>query len=198
MRGRTGGRLRTAVLGLVFAASGCAGSAFDRSFEAGHYDDALARFAADSSLRDEPRALYRAALARATPDQPTYDPAQARLLLEELVRRFPGGAWHRQAVALLNSLQSTERVARDGARVEMQLQNLRDRIVALEQRLARQESLHDSLATGNVALRDSLERAQRRLRVREAQMQALQDELRALKRIDLAPVATDTSARRQR
>lgn len=198
MTGSTGGRLRAAVLGLVFVAAGCAGSAFDRSFEAGHYDDALARFAADPSLRDEPRALYRVALARATPDQPTYDPAQARLLLEDLVRRFPGGAWHRQAVALLNSLQSTERVARDGIRVEMQLRDLRDRIVALEQRLARQEALHDSLATGNVALRDSLERAQRRLRVREAQLQALQDELRALKRIDLAPVATDTSARRQR
>ena len=49
--------------------------------------------------------------------------------------------------------------------------------------------MHAELANSNVALRDSLERTQRLLRVREGQMRALQDELRALKRIDLAPVA---------
>src|SRR5690606_41824165 len=58
---------------------------------------------------------------------------------------------------------------------------LRDRIALLEERLAEQESLHAELAGANIALRDSLYRAERVLRVREAQMRALQDDLRALK-----------------
>ncbi|MHB1168955.1 MAG: tetratricopeptide repeat protein [Longimicrobiales bacterium] len=179
-----------AILGVVFVA-GCS-SAFERSFDAGNYDEVVARFEADSALHNDPDAMFRAALAYATPDHPSYDPARARDLLDELLRRFPGSSDHREAVALFTSLESSERLARDGERIETELHELRGRVAELERRLSEQEVLHAEIANSNVALRDSLARTQRLLRVREGQMRALQDELGALKRIDLAPV-TDTT-----
>lgn len=179
-----------AILGVVFVA-GCS-SAFERSFDAGNYDEVVARFEADSALHSDPDAVFRAALAYATPDHPSYDPARARDLLDELLRRFPGSSDHRQAVALFSSLESSVRLARDGERIETELHELRGRVAELERRLSEQEVLHAEIANSNVALRDSLARTQRMLRVREGQMRALQDELGALKRIDLAPV-TDTT-----
>ncbi len=181
-------RGHAAVILSVFFVAGCS-SAFERSFDAGNYDEVVARFEADSTLHGDPDAVFRAALAYATPDHPSYDPARARDLLGDLLRRFPGSSDHRQAVALFSSLESSERLARDGARIETELHALRGRIAELERRLSAQEALHAEVANSNVALRDSLERTQRLLRVREGQMRALQDELGALKRIDLAPVA---------
>jgi tetratricopeptide (TPR) repeat protein len=187
-------RLRIAAV--MLAASvvhGACSSAFDRSFDAGRYDEAIQHFAADSTLRNEPGALYRAALAYATPDHPAYDPERARELLRDLLDRFPGSGEHRHAVALFSLLETSGRLEREGERVQAELQALRQQVATLEQRIAQQEALHADVASSNVALRDSLERAQRVLRVREAQMRALQDELRALKRIDLRPVSADTS-----
>ena len=150
------GRGRVAALAAcALVAAGCA-SAFDRSFEAGHYDEVVAQFVADSTLHDDPGALYRAALAYATPDHPSYDPARARALLDELLRRFPGSDDHRQAVALFSSLESSQRLARDGARIETELHELRDRVASLERRLSDQEAVHAELTGSNVALRDSL------------------------------------------
>lgn len=174
-------------------ATGCS-SAFERSFDAGRYDEVVRQFVADSALHSDPDALYRAALAYATPDHPEYDVERARELLGELLERYPGRGHHREAVALFSLLENASRLERDGARVESELTALRDRIALLEERLAEQESLHAELAGANIALRDSLYRAERVLRVREAQMRALQDELRALKNIDLG-TTQDTTRR---
>jgi len=179
---------------VAVTAVGCS-SAFDRSFNAGRYDEAIRVFAADSALHSQPDALYRAALAYATPDHRAYNPARARDLLASLLQRFPGNSNHREAVALFNLLESSERLERDGVRIESELDGLRQRVIALEQRLAEQEATHIEVATSNAALRDSLDRAQRMLRVREAQMRALQDELRALKEIDLGQIVPDTTGR---
>jgi len=179
---------------IVFAAAGCS-SVFDRSFNAGRYDEAVRAFAADSALHSQPGALYRAALAYATPGHPAHDPARARDLLGSLLQRFPGNRHHREAVAMYNLLESTDRLERDGARIESELDSLRQRVVELERRLTEQEATRIAVASTNVVLRDSLDRAQRMLRVREAQMRALQDELRGLKQIDLGRIAPDTTGR---
>lgn len=187
-------RSSLAILAVGFVAlTGCT-SAFQRSFDAGRYDEAIRYFDADPSLRRDPGALYRAALAYATPDHPAYDVTRARELLADLLATFPGSSHHREAVALFSLLENASRLERDGARVETELNQLRDRIAALEQRLSEQEALHAELAGSNVALRDSLSQAERVLRVREAQMRALQEELRALKSIDLG-TPTDTTKR---
>lgn len=179
----------------TLAVAGCASSRFDRLYDAGRYEAAIAEFAADSSLRADERTLFRAAVARATPNHVAYEPAQARALLEELLRRFPGGTYHLQARALATSLASTHQLAADASRIASQLTTLRERIASLEHRVALQEALHDELATGAVALRDTLQRVQLQLRVREGQMRALQEELRGLKQIDLAPIVPDTTRR---
>lgn len=183
----------TAVLGLA----ACASTRFDQLYDAGRYDAAIAEFAADSSLRADERTLFRAAVARATPNHAAYEPAQARALLEDLLRRFPAGAYHLQARALATSLASTHQLATDASRIESQLTALRERIASLEHRVALQEAVHDELATGTVALRDTLQRVQLQLQVREGQMRALQEELRGLKQIDLAPIVPDTTRTRR-
>src|SRR5690606_41734731 len=95
------------------------------------------------------------------------------------------GCHRLESVALFSLLENASSVEGDGARVEAELTALRDRIALLEELLAEQESLHAELAGAIIAPRDSLYRAERVLRVREAQMRALQDELRALQNIDL-------------
>lgn len=171
---------------------GCTASRFDRLFDAGAYPAALDAFAADSSLHDDEHALFRAAVARATPNQPAYDATEARRLLGQLLSRYPNSSYREQATALASSLLSADRLARDASRVEEQLATLRARIMSLEQRVAVQEALHDELTTGALAVRDTLERVQLQLRVREGQLRELQDELRALKQIDLGPIGRDT------
>ncbi|NLG61669.1 MAG: hypothetical protein GX539_05445, partial [Candidatus Cloacimonetes bacterium] len=126
---RRSARICSAVLlaaGLGVAA-GCS-SAFERSFNAGRYDEVVRQFVADSALHSDPDALYRAALAYATPDHPEYDVERARELLGELLERYPGRGHHREAVALFSLLENASRLERDGARVESELTALRDRI----------------------------------------------------------------------
>lgn len=188
-------RARLLFVAGALAIAGCASSRFDRFYDAGRYDAAIAEFAADSSLRADERTLFRAAVARATPNHAAHDPAQARALLDDLLHRFPGGTYHLQARALAASLASTHQLAADASRIESQLTALRERIASLEHRVALQEAVHDELATGTVALRDTLQRVQLQLRVREGQMRALQEELRGLKQIDLAPIQPDTTRR---
>ncbi len=197
MTGRTGVPRFTggvvAVVALTLAAA-CASTSFDRHFDAGRFDVAVAVFAADSSLHSDERTLFRAALAHATPDQAAYAPERARTLLEELLRRYPSGAYHHQARALAGTLERAQQQESVAARIETELAALRTRLVSLEQRVRVQEALHEELSSGTVALRDTLERVQLRLRVREGQLRALQDELRGLKQIDLGPIAPDTTS----
>lgn len=177
----------------ALAGSACATGTFDRLYEAGRYDEALTVFAADSSLHASERSLFRAALAQATPGQAGYEPGRAQALLWELLRRFPAGEYHLQARALATSLA---RADSQQLSVEHEFAAMRARIATLEQRIALQEALHDELSAGTLALRDTLARVQTRLRVRESQLRALQEELRGLKQIDLGPIVPDTSVRR--
>lgn len=191
--------MRAALLALVSAAalSGCAASRFDRLFEAGEYDAAVGAFAADSSLRDNERALFRAAVAYALPGQPSYNPQQARALLERLLRTFPESAYEEPARALAGSLTDVERLTTDVRRVEGELAALGERVVALETHMALEEAARLERMKELVALRDTLQQVQVQLRVREGQLQSLQEELGALKEIDLAPAAPDSSDSRR-
>lgn len=80
---------RLLLLGLL-SGVGCTTTQFDRHHAAGRWDEAARVFRADSSLHNDPRTLYRAALVFASPDRDSFDPAAARELFARLITRHPG------------------------------------------------------------------------------------------------------------
>lgn len=136
---------------------------------------------ADSSLWNDEGALYRAGLLYGQPGRPTHRPERADSLLRRLLAQFPETKY-RHAV--------NEELARLGALLEQ-----RERVSALEQRLAQLTAEVESLRQGldsTVAQGDSLRRNTRRLeadlRDRDEQLRSLRLELQRLKEIDLKSV----------
>lgn len=91
-RGSSGGLTRPAAPALLVVASaavllvGCSGTdAFHRHYLRADYRQAEHLFLADSSLREDPRAVYRAALMYADPASPIRDPERAREQFEALL-----------------------------------------------------------------------------------------------------------------
>jgi hypothetical protein len=176
---------------LAGLAGGCAGSTFDRHFDARRWDAAARAFDADTALHGSERALYRAAVVHATPGTAVYDPQRARALLERLLEIRSSGGRSLEASLLLALLHEVER--QDSARLALQREAER-RIARLATEIARLEDELRSTAerhTANMAeasqLRALAAALRTELRQRENRMQELQRELDRLKEIDLSP-----------
>lgn len=169
----------------------CASTQFDRYFEARQWSDAAREFAADSTLRSDDRALFRAAQLFGSPDSDAFDPERARQLLDDLIRLHPGSKQVGPALTMIALLDEVQRVRNDVILRERELQaeihvlahdveQLQERIRWLESRFVAQEEQ-------NQTLRRIADRLEFDLRDRENQLRALQDELDRLKDIDLSP-----------
>lgn len=177
--------LVAACAGLACATlAACGASRFDRLYEIGRFEQAMALYEEDPRLRRDEGALYRAALMRSRPDSPVYDPEAARRDLELLLERFPGTS-RREAIrvhlALLEEL-IRERMERAAAvsRLEETIAGLRATETRRREALAEREERIDLLM-------DVVERLREDLEARERRLAALEEELERLKAIDLDP-----------
>src|SRR5258705_1939937 len=82
-------RARLAAIALVGTAAACATVPFERYVSQQRWTDAAAAFDADTTLLDNERALFDAAMLFSSPARGAYDPAKARVLLQRLLARFP-------------------------------------------------------------------------------------------------------------
>jgi len=188
MMSYTGLMRRLLLFGVLFVA-GCATSPFERHLAAGRWNDAAHAFRADSSLLDQPRALYRAALVFASPDRDTYDPAAARELFDRLITQHPRSQYADPAQHYTGLLDEIERVRNASLarqqQLERQVQQLQKQIVELQSDIA---SLEAKIATQShdaelmTALVVRLEGSMRRC---EEQLREARAELDNLKAIDL-------------
>jgi hypothetical protein len=176
---------RPIALSVALALCACASGGVERP----HAPDELAGFAAafeaDSTLHGDDGALYLAALAYGLPDSPSYSPGRAITLLEHLLNvhprsRYAGEARHLHELLLelrrLDMLRTElaeqrEALAAELTRERSHISDLWDR---LREETTRADS-HEAIATG---LRREIERRDERIR-------QLEEELAALKEIDL-------------
>jgi septal ring factor EnvC (AmiA/AmiB activator) len=161
-----------AAAAFALAAAGCAsGTAVERHFRAGDLTEAARAFEADSSLHRRPDALYRAGLAYAMPKSPVYDPERALSVFERLQKEHPKHPQREHVAQLQEFLRLTD--------LQQERQWSRDA------RLRAQQTEITELRTQLARERARAERLDREVRERDARIQALQQELAALKQIDL-------------
>jgi hypothetical protein len=183
--------------------AGCAGNQIERLFTTGQYVEVTRVFEAESALHDQEGALYRAGLAYAFPGTTAYDPDRAAAAFERLVELYPTGTHTAHAVQLLHLLDETQRLHQllrlreeEIARLARELQSERDELDAIHDRLTAEQGRADELH----AIADRLNRE---IRSRNARIRELEDELSALKEIDLnrpppgTGIEADTTATRR-
>lgn len=146
-------------------------SAFDLAFTGGNVQEMARLFDADTSLWHSETALFRTAVARATPGSPVYDLERARAELQAFLTRFPSSP--RRSVAL----------SLDG--LIAQLEKLSSRSGALSQRVDSLEARADSATARSLEQRRVSLQLQADLRRTQAELQAVQEELERLKAVDL-------------
>lgn len=101
------------------------GEAFHEHYEAGRYDEALAAFRADSTMRQNERALYRVGLLHARPGTPYYDPGLASRYLGRLVRNHPDTPYAEEVRSVLALLEQTRTLDRRARQLRSQLEALK-------------------------------------------------------------------------
>jgi hypothetical protein len=193
-----------AVLGIApaaFVLAGCAGRRADVRYGAGDPVTAIEAYEGYLAGRydlapGDARRLLRLGVAYADAAAPRYDAERALRCWRRLVDAFPGTPEARQASLLLDALETRLRVA-----------ELEAELARRDEQLARVHSVLDSVAQAETRLRGEVEskdeaRADLESRVaaltRQArslsdELEQLQGELDALKRIDLAGVAQDAA-----
>lgn len=187
------GSLRRLVPGaavlMLYLASACASSGVRRSSSSGDWQRAAVALSADSSLGNNEKILFNAAMLYSLPNRGSYDPAHARELFERLLNQFPHTSMRQAAVDQLAMLYEVER-ARNAGIVEVQ--SLQSRIDALESDTLTLRRSMDSVASRlraeqdqSAVLRKVTSRLQSDLQNSESQLTALQNELNHLKAIDL-------------
>lgn len=175
-----------AIAGAIVSMWACASSrAFDQLLDEHRWADAAQLFAADSTLVNDERALYSAALLFGSPSRPTYDPERARALFQRLLTNFPNSQHVSDAQDRLALLGEAVRARTGTARVR----ELEARIAALTAQQVRLRAELDSVQAQSDAVKRSTARLDADVRDREEQLRALRLELRQLKEIDLKPRA---------
>jgi hypothetical protein len=143
----------------------------------------------------DPDALFRAALGFGLPDSPLFEPRRATALFDTLLTRHPDAAHRAHAEQLRQMLAELLRAERrqvdDVIMLSGRVAALQERIDSLEARLGRETSRGDGL-------RVIADRLDRTVRERDARIRALEDELEALKEIDLGRPPGATGARAPR
>jgi hypothetical protein len=163
---------------LALAAAGCASHSLDRHFRSGEFLQVARAFEADSSLHARPGALYRAGLAYALPESPVYDPERALEVFDLLQTRHPKHPQREHVAQLQQFLRLADRQQERQLARDARLRAQESEIEELKAQLSRERQRAETL-------RATTERLEREGRERETRLRALQDELAALKRIDL-------------
>lgn len=195
-----GTTVTAAALLAAAALAGCAGGflggsdTFERAFESGRYEAAMATFARDSSLQRQEEPLFRVGLLRATPDRPFYDRDRARLLLNRLLDLHPGTRFRPYAEGLLSLLNRVEETSARVADLRAEIKQTEARVDSLRGALresgVRADSLEEELAAAEgleKKLEEALDRAAR-----------LEKQLEQLKQVHLGqpPDTGSTGSRR--
>jgi hypothetical protein len=130
----------------------------------------------------DPDALFRAALGFGLPDSPLFEPRRATALFDTLLTRHPDAAHRAHAEQLRQMLaellRAERRQADDVLTLGGRVAALQEQVDSLEARLGRETSRGDGL-------RVIADRLDRTVRERDARIRALEEELEALKEIDL-------------
>jgi chromosome segregation ATPase len=144
---------------------------FDQAYEQGNVREMTRIFDADSALWRNEQALFRTAIARATPGGPVYDLQRARTELQVLLARFPESS-HRPVALSLTALIG-------------QLEKQAARSDELSQRVDSLEAHADSAAARTAEQRRASFQLLADLRRTQAELQSVQEELERLKAVDL-------------
>jgi hypothetical protein len=111
---------------------GCATSTFDREFEAGRYEAAIATFEADPSLHANERAVFRTALAAADPSTPAFDPDAAADRCEVYLAAWPETERSAQVRVLRELLGAYVEMDRDRAVLRTRLERVTEQLETLK------------------------------------------------------------------
>ena len=178
-------RILVAVIGALLAAACSHPTQFERYISRQQWTDAAREFAADSSLRNNDRALYQAGvLVYGTPKIVTYDPLKSRDLLSSLLMRFPNTEFRSDAkgrMLLIDEVLHAQRAAAD------RQQELESQVAQLTKDSRTLRARIDSGAVQSDSLRTALGRVEADRREKDEQLKALRLELQRLKEIDLKP-----------
>lgn len=165
----------------------CGASRFDRLYETGRFEQAIALYEEDPELRRDEEALYRAALIRSRPDGPVYDPAAARDDLRLLLELFPRTSRREAIIVHVALLDELIEVRRERAERAASVARLEETVAALRERIERHEEALEERERRIDLLLDVAERLRQNLEARERRLAALEQELERLKAIDLGP-----------
>lgn len=146
-------------------------SAFDQAYEQGNVQEMTRIFDADSALWRNEQALFRTAIAHATPGGPVYDLQRARTELQVLLARFPESTHRPVALSLTALIAQLEKLSARGEELSMRVDSLEARADSATARTAEQRRVSFQL--------------QADLRRTQAELQSVQDELERLKAVDL-------------
>jgi predicted RNase H-like nuclease (RuvC/YqgF family) len=169
----------------MWSISACASARpFDRLLSEQRWADAAQLFASDSTLVNDERALYSAAVLFGSPSKTaTYDPERARTLFQRLLTNFPNSKYAADAQDRLALLDEALRARTGTARVR----ELEARIADLTAQQVRLRAELDSAQSQSDASKRSAARLEADVRDRDEQLRALRLELKQLKEIDLKP-----------
>lgn len=165
--------------------AGCAGNRFDQHWARADHGQAIHAFEADAGLQKNGDALFRAALVHAAADCDACDPARARELLRRLVALQPDSDRAREAERLLLVLDRLEALEDSLRDRDHDLHELRSTLDQVEERARVAELLLEHHTTRSELLLELNKRLEKDLADAHAQLEALQEELRRLKEIDL-------------
>jgi hypothetical protein len=170
---------------LLAVTTSCATSVFDKHFEQGQYEAAAAAFDQDSSLHRNERAVFRAALVRAFPASPAFDPALALAYFARLDALFPDNPHRIEARRIAALLEDRARIQSELEIHRSDLDELRSRITAFAERQRRMEQQGEERDAEVARLETLAAQLESRLRQRSGELAALRQELERLKAIDL-------------
>lgn len=185
---------------LLLLALGCAVQRADRLFEAGDYAAAINAYETVLVRRTElssndAATLMNLALAYAESDSPTHDSTRSEHYLRLLVDLLPRTPQAHEAGFLLEAIaarQRAESLRQDLARSDEQLVHLRTVLQSVAQAENRLRDEVESKDEAAANLEGRIARLTRSARTLTEEIAALQEELEAIKRIDLES-ATRTS-----
>lgn len=171
-----------AVAGLACATS----SQFDSYIQSGQYEDAVAEFARDSSLHEDPVAALQVAELYASPTSPMYDRDRAIAMLEEWLAKYPDNSERYRAELELGLLTETRRLESLVARQDSLANELTEDLAAVGVTRDTLEGRVVSVSQYNIALTDSLALQAARIDELTAELRRVRQELEALKEIDVS------------
>jgi len=179
----------TAIVTVLAASVGlaCAStSQFEADMQAGQYEAAIAEFARDTTLHQDPEATLQVAELHATPSSPLYDRDRAIAMLEEWLARFPENPDRYRAELGLELLNETKRLETLVARQDSLALRLADDLAAVGVTRDTLEGRIVSVSRDNISLADSLATQEARIGELTTELRRVRQELEALKKIDVS------------